>query len=152
MKNAEWLASELFERSGVHVTWHAGELSAVPCGRWCIGIRMVDRAPASLAPGALAAARPYGSAGSSIGVYDDRVQQLLNDRPGLSSVLLAYIFAHELAHVMTGYADHSDSGIMKAQWSKVDHAAMPASTGLASRTEIRNGSASDWLLGLQPGR
>jgi len=87
---------------------------------------MVDHAPVPLGPDALASARPYGSSGSLISVYLDRVQRLLNRRPGLSNVLLAYIFAHELAHLMLGCDYHSDSGILKAQWSNADFAAMRA--------------------------
>ena len=35
----------------------------------------------------------------------------------LRNSLLAYVLAHELAHVMQGLDHHSASGIMKANWS-----------------------------------
>jgi hypothetical protein len=127
LRYSELMVSEIFARSDVRVTWHAGELPAVPSiGRRRIGIRMVDRAPVLLVRGALASARPYGSSGSLISVYSDRVHQLLDRLPSLSNGALAYIFAHELAHVMLGYDYHSNSGILKAQWSSVDYAAMRA--------------------------
>jgi hypothetical protein len=85
---------------------------------------MVSHAPASVTPGALASALPYSSSGSLISVYQDRVQQLLNRLPGLSRVLLAYVFVHEMAHVMQGNNYHSDSGILRAQWSNADYATM----------------------------
>jgi len=79
LRYSELMASEIFARSDVRVTWHAGDLPAVPSiGRRCIGIRMVDHAPVLLVRGALASARPYGSSGSLISVYVDRVQQLKN--------------------------------------------------------------------------
>jgi hypothetical protein len=122
---SERLASEIFGGIDVRVAWHAGELPAIAyAGRFAIGIRLMDRAPVSLTSHALASARPYSSSGSLISVYEDRGQQLLNSLASLSRVLLAYVFAHELAHVMEG-ADHdSDSGVMKANWSNADHAAM----------------------------
>lgn len=97
--STEGYASELFGRIGVQVRWHAGELPVVPCaGRRCVGIRMVEYAPVSVSPHVLASARPFAS-GSFISVYEDRVKRLLNGFPGLSEVLLAYVFVHELAHV-----------------------------------------------------
>jgi hypothetical protein len=127
LRSSELIASEIFARSDVRVIWHTGELpDAPPIGRRCIGIRMVEHAPILLGRGALASARPYGSSGSLISVYADRVQQLLDRLPSLSNGLLAYIFAHELAHVMLGYNYHSASGILKAQWSSADYAAMRA--------------------------
>src|SRR5262249_31389896 len=101
LKSAETTASEALERSGGRVNWHAGELPAATCDqRRCFGIRMVERVPDTLAPGVLASARPFDSAGSVIRVYADRVRHRLDEVSGLSNVLLGYIFAHELAHVM----------------------------------------------------
>jgi hypothetical protein len=139
------LASEIFGRIGVHVNWHLGEMPAVPrAGLRCTGIRFVEHAPISATPGALASARPYGSAGSLISVYGDRVHALTARIPSLSDALLAYIFAHELAHVMMGSDYHSGAGVLKAQWSYADYAAMV--TRRLSFTDgdsdrIRNGMA-----------
>jgi hypothetical protein len=122
MGRAEAVASEVFTKLDVRVTWHEGELPATPCvGRRCIGIRMVPSAPASCSPGVLAYARPFGSSGSSITVYEDRLHHLLHGFSGLSNVLLGYVFAHELAHVMLGYDYHSASGVLKAQWKYADY-------------------------------
>jgi hypothetical protein len=124
---AEMLASHLFAGIDVGVTWHAGELPRIRnSGRLAAGIRMVKHAPASATPHALASAQPYGSSGALISVYEDRVERLLNNLPSLSHELLAYVFVHELAHVIQGNDYHSDSGIMKAQWSNEDYAAMRA--------------------------
>jgi len=121
----ERLASEIFGRIDVHVNWHSGELPAVPCaGKVCTGIRLVELAPVSATAGGLASARPYGSSGSLISVYGDRVHALTTDLPSLLDALLAYIFAHELAHVMARSDYHSDTGVLKAQWSHADYAAM----------------------------
>lgn len=125
MRNAKALVSRIFGRIDVSVIWHTGESPAVlNAGRRAIGIRLVERAPHSVAPRALASARPFGSSGSLITVYEDRVQSLVTHFPSLSHVLLGYIFAHELAHMMQGIDDHSDSGILKAHWSNADFSAM----------------------------
>ena len=41
-------------------------------------------------------------------------------------MLLAYIFAHEIAHALQGVGRHSKSGIMKAEWTIDDYRAMLA--------------------------
>jgi len=41
-------------------------------------------------------------------------------------MLLAYIFADEIAHALQGVGRHSKSGIMKAEWTIDDYRAMLA--------------------------
>jgi hypothetical protein len=95
LEYAEVLASQMFDRSDVRVTWHAGRLPKVPCrGRFCIGIDMLDCAPASVSRGALASALPYGTSGSLIEVYGDRVQ-LLGGKILLSTCRLSFSFSAE---------------------------------------------------------
>lgn len=121
----EKLASELFGRIGVHVNWHLGNLPAAPCiAQRCTGIRLLEHAPVSASPGGLASARPYGSYGTLISVYADRIHALTTSLPSLSDALLAYIFAHEMAHVLMASDYHSDVGVLKAQWSYADYAQM----------------------------
>lgn len=35
-------------------------------------------------------------------------------------IVLAYVMAHEIAHVLQGVYHHSDSGLMKAHWKGSD--------------------------------
>jgi hypothetical protein len=65
-------------------------------------------------PGALAYAQPFAG---RILVFCDRVRK---SSPSMQSHLLAYVLAHEIAHVLQGTARHSDSGIMKAHWNDYD--------------------------------
>jgi hypothetical protein len=63
------------------------------------------------------------SSGTEIEVYKDRLQRLFDNHRHLAGVAGAgagYVLAHELAHVMQGVARHSESGILKAQWSNND--------------------------------
>jgi hypothetical protein len=115
------LASAIYKKIGVHLSWHSGEL---PAGQAAFAIRTVEHAPESATSEALASARLVGSSGAEITVYEDRVRRLLAEHQGLAGVAAAYVLAHELAHVMQGVARHSESGILKAQWSRDDYKEM----------------------------
>src|SRR5580692_9280860 len=126
LKPGKVLASGIFEKIGVHVNWRTGELSATrgDAGnetlRKAFGIRTLEHAPESATPGALASARIVGAAGTEITVYKDRVLRFLDNHSNLAGVGAGYVLAHELAHVMQGVGRHSESGILKAQWSNAD--------------------------------
>ena len=87
-------------------------------------IRTVEHPLESATSGALASARIVGSTGTEIVVYKDRLQSFLADHESLVGAAAGYVLAHELAHVMQGVARHSESGIMKANWSRDDRKAM----------------------------
>ena len=72
-----------------------------------------------LLPGALAYALPYE--GVHIRVFYDRVERVV---PGLTAVVLAHVLVHETTHILEGIYRHSDSGVMKAAWTKQDHLQM----------------------------
>jgi hypothetical protein len=120
------LASGIFEKIGVHLNWRTGELTDTrgDAGnetlRKAFGIRTLEQAPESATPGALASARIVGAAGTEITVYKDRVLRFLDNHSNLAGVGAGYVLAHELAHVMQGVGRHSESGILKAQWSNND--------------------------------
>jgi hypothetical protein len=115
------LASGLFEKIGVHLKWHTGER---PGGQTGFGIRTTACAPASVNPGALASARLLEGAGGDITIYADRILPLPTQFHILPDVVAGYVMAHELAHVMQGVARHSESGILKAQWSRENYTDM----------------------------
>jgi hypothetical protein len=115
------LADTIFKKIGVRLSWHTGEPRA---SQGAIGIRAVKRAPNSASWDALASAQLLGSSGAEITVYEDRVRRVLDEHRNLAEVATGYLLAHELAHVMQGVARHSESGILKAQWSSDDWNAM----------------------------
>lgn len=121
------LASHMFAKIGVRLKWHWAELPAVRSARLdgsfpvVFGIRMVERAPQSATSRALASAHLVGSSAAEITVYSDRLGQFLADHPTLRDAAASYVLTHELAHVMQGVARHSDTGILKAEWSKLDY-------------------------------
>jgi hypothetical protein len=67
----------------------------------------------------LANTTPYRGMGSTIHVYLDRIVTA-GPLPATGTVL-AYVFAHEITHLVEGIDRHSDSGILKAFWSKEDY-------------------------------
>jgi hypothetical protein len=71
-----------------------------------------------LLPGALAFCQP--AARDDIRVLYDRVQAMVS--PAHEPHLLAYVLAHEIAHILEGTGRHSATGIMKAQWTQDDYA------------------------------
>jgi len=114
------LASGIFEKIGVHVNWRTGRLGDNATPRRAFGIRTLEHAPESATPVALASARIVDSSGTEIMIYEDRVLSFLSRHNDLAGAGAGYVLAHELAHVMQGVGRHSESGILKAQWSNRD--------------------------------
>jgi hypothetical protein len=115
------IASGIFKKIGVRINWHEGKL---PAGQSAFGIRTVEHAPQSATSEALAASQLSGASGVEITVYKDRVRRFLEDHPSLAGAAAGYVLAHELAHAMQGVARHSESGILKAHWSREDFTEM----------------------------
>jgi hypothetical protein len=113
--DAKKLANRMFAAAGVHIDWCTG------C-RHRAGVIVIEIIPPDagrLATNWLAYALPYE--GSRIALDFDRIKH--NDRV-LQSRLLAHVLVHEITHILQGTSRHSDSGIMKANWTKADFAAM----------------------------
>jgi serine/threonine protein kinase/Tol biopolymer transport system component len=114
------LVSSIYERLGVHLVWHTGDLP-IGSSHPAFSIRTADHPLDSATPEALASTRIVGSAGTEIVVYKDRLQRLIAGHPTIANAAAAYVLAHELAHAMQGVARHSEGGIMKAHWVEQDY-------------------------------
>jgi hypothetical protein len=117
---AKSLAGQMFAEIGISVEWGKGR----PAGHTPqppIFIELVTGTPAKFMPGALAYAMPYD--GAPIRVFYDRIEE----KPGRSRVL-AHVMVHELTHVLQRICRHSDTGIMKAQWTLWDFQEMSFKT------------------------
>ena len=112
---AENTASQIFAQAGVHIKWQLGEPRRgeqyMP-----IVIDLSSNTPKTLAPGALACAQVYE--GVHIRVFWDRVQNTVRGANPLGTFLLAHVIAHEIAHVLERVDRHSETGLMKASWTK----------------------------------
>jgi hypothetical protein len=137
----------IFSQIGITLNWRAGMRVQPAANRPAVAIGW-SRAPASVAPGALAAAHPFGN---SITLYEDRLTEFLKKYRDAESIPFAYILAHEMAHVFEGIDRHSASGILKDQWSIADYCKMRS--GKLTFTDedielIRRGLAG-WVAGPQ---
>jgi len=108
----EMMTSKIFSAIGVKLDWRNGSCPAAPNA---IKIAFAMQAPAGFSPGALAYARPYE--GIHIVVFYDRVRRM---HPSRIDQFMAYVLAHEIAHILEGVSRHSTKGIMKANWDGLD--------------------------------
>ena len=128
LNRAEQIAAEVFTTIGVPLTFRLGAL-AKPAAEssFLIELQLDSRVPAQFHPGALAYASPFGNAGTRIHIFCDRVRASWPD--GGMGILLGYVLAHEIAHVLQGVSRHSEEGVMKARWQQSDYQQMR--TGLS---------------------
>jgi hypothetical protein len=112
---AEELASSMFVAIGVKINWRNGEPST--SSQSALAIKLSRNTPIAEKPGALAYAMPRE--GVHIVVFWDRMEVGL-----IPAEMLAHVMAHEIAHILEGVSRHSESGIMRAQWTEDDHKLM----------------------------
>jgi hypothetical protein len=150
---AQERARKAFAEVGVRIEWHTGRPpSTQPERDLAIVVRLAELTPADYLPGALAFARVYE--GVHITVFWDRIESQPRFAPPV--VVLAHVLVHEITHILQGVDRHSESGVMKSQWTAEDHRAMvskplPFSSldveliqrGLDSRTDARARAASN---------
>jgi hypothetical protein len=121
LSQAQDVAARIFEEAGVRVNWRTGRPSGLQSKREpAIMVSLAERTPADYLPGALAAARVFE--GVHITVFWDRIESRSRWAP--TSVVLAHVLVHEITHILQGVERHSESGIMKAQWTIDDYRAM----------------------------
>ncbi len=112
---AKSVASVILASSGVNIQWH----DPSQCPGQAIVVTLATDEPASLRPGLLAYALPFD--GKHIVVFYDRVKnERVKNRPGYAQAVLGHVIAHEVTHILQGAIWHSETGIMKAQWSRKD--------------------------------
>jgi hypothetical protein len=111
------LANKMFATIGIRLDWRGGEPPRTSATR-PIGIELATDTPTNLLPGALGCAMPYE--GVHIRVFYDRIRSDAAPR----SALLAHVLVHEIAHILQGTDQHSNSGVMKAVWTHQDHVQM----------------------------
>lgn len=118
---AQEVADRIFAEVDVRINWRTGHLSGVQSKRVpAILVSLVERTPADYLPGALAEARLFE--GVHITVFWDRIESRSRWAP--TSVVLAHVLVHEITHILQGVDRHSESGLMKAQWTIDDYRAM----------------------------
>ena len=120
LQNAEALASVMFAKIGVRLDWpnHYDTCRHQP---GVIIVTLSHDTPGNLLPDAWAYAFPFE--GIHAVVFFDRLTRrwgpLVTARP-----IMAHVLVHEIAHVLEGVQQHSEAGIMKAQWNSTDYRRM----------------------------
>jgi hypothetical protein len=110
------IASRILLQAGVIVRWRCG--ASEP--RRSIEIQFADHLETGIGREALAFALPYARAGVNIYVLSDRVKLFFDRDPSISGRILGHVLAHEIGHILSGVAAHSDKGLMRAHWSQED--------------------------------
>lgn len=116
MVDAKLITSKIFATAGVNVNWSKWDR----CPADSLYISLQQDARPSDHPRALAYALPYE--GTHIVLFWDRITNTAG--PIALPFLLAHVLVHEITHILQGVDHHSDSGVMKAEYSAADIAGM----------------------------
>jgi hypothetical protein len=140
IQRAKLVASEILAKAAVKIIWQFGsptethDPAPAPCGdsnRAPVSISVDFNRPRGLALRSietLAYTFPYAKGGPRIHVLYDHMSPTYRNSPRLSGVLLGYILAHEITHVLQRIDRHSNSGVMKARWTVSDYGSMENAT------------------------
>jgi hypothetical protein len=111
MVQAEGLASKMFATAGVTIQWRGMKA----CPPDAIRVSISEATPESDHPDAYAFALPYE--GTHIVLFWDRIA-----RSGHRCLpyLAAHVLVHEVTHILQGISRHSETGLMKATFTKKD--------------------------------
>jgi hypothetical protein len=121
MYQAQERAARAFAEVGVRIDWRTGRPSGTqPEREPAIVIHLAENTPADYLPGALAFAKVYE--GVHITVFWDRIECQRRFAPPV--VVLAHVLIHEITHILQGVDRHSESGVMKSQWTAEEQHAM----------------------------
>ncbi len=119
LRRSELVAGRIFAGIGLTVRWRSGRPKTSMAGREAeaLAIRLEAGIPGGPHTDALAFTAPeQGGVVVHILYYNVRAAH----RPDLVHVLLGYLLAHEMGHVLEGMDRHSESGVMKAFWTPED--------------------------------
>ena len=137
LADAEWQAATIYEHAGIAITWldcplSRGSAALFPACRVQIGttklaVRFLRQAPASKPTRyehayGLAIMPEDGSVAEIANVFTEEAGQLTDQFDATSGanlrsgVLLGFVVAHELGHLLLGSRSHSAFGIMRAKW------------------------------------
>ena len=109
---ARGIASKMFAAAGVSIDWRGGN----NCPADGIRISLSQFSRASDHPSAYAYALPYE--GTHIVLFWDRIEQAAEPRS--RPHLVAHVLAHEITHILEGTCRHSDTGVLKAVFTRSD--------------------------------
>jgi hypothetical protein len=131
LQRAQSVASQILASTNVRLKWLSGSPSetknaaAGACAPPVIKVDFSsDRRLALSSSETLAFTFPYAKGGPRIHVLYDHMAPTYRNSPRLSGILLGYILAHEITHVLQRIDRHSNSGVMKARWTTFEYSNM----------------------------
>ena len=84
-------------------------------------MRFVRGGSSDIRHNALGFSLPAARYGAHVTIYYDRAEKVSLVVPARLHKILGNVLAHEIGHVLLGSGGHSDSGIMKAVWTRADY-------------------------------
>jgi hypothetical protein len=123
-------AAALLAPADVRIEWrHGGPKSGDPDSLRPILVHIMSDIPEGHSPGALAFAQAFE--GIHMTVLYNRVLKIETPH-----VVLGYVLAHEVTHLLEGISRHSATGVMKAHWGWAEYSAMRRGTFVLSNEDI----------------
>jgi hypothetical protein len=122
---AEDTARRILADADVTLVFRSGSAAKAKPTETAIELQMEGRVADNFHPGAFAIAAPYSDSGTRIRVFCDRVIRYTPDAG--TGIILGYVLAHEIGHVLEGVVRHSEGGVMKAHWENADYRRMKSS-------------------------
>jgi len=119
LSQASVLAADMFAGVGVRIYWRAGQPAEPQLLReGAIAVRLTLDTPKEIKPSVGAFADT--TSGVHITVLCQHLTWALA-KPDFAPLLLAHVLVHEITHIVEGIAKHSETGIMKADWTPDDY-------------------------------
>ena len=110
-------ASRVFAKIGTTVRFHNSRTNKKAGAGLELDMYIGMGAPAGMNSAALALSHPFRQDGR-IEVFYSRIQEY---KPvECRDVVIAYILAHEITHVLEGMQHHAPTGVMKEKWDRAD--------------------------------
>jgi hypothetical protein len=123
------LADRMLATAGVRVAWRLGKPNPNAADGLVIGVRFIGANKYSdYQSGALARAYVFGGGVRNITVLHHRVRATAAAAGVEDYRLTAHVLVHEIGHVLQRIDRHSDSGVMKTQWTHADYEVMARKT------------------------
>jgi hypothetical protein len=127
LAKAQQVATKVFAEIGVPIRWRDRRSQKDYKGMASVTVSILLKAEVTRGfwPGALALTAPDNDGHPVVNIFYSRVVAA-SYRADLTPVVLGYVLAHEMAHVLQGHGRHSDTGIMKVKWGPEDYRKMYA--------------------------
>ena len=126
LSRARTIAGDMFGSVGLQVKWRQGTRPDSELRREkAIAVQLTLETPSGFR--ATTGAFTVPAEGVHITILYNRLAWS-SAKPGLTSALLAHVLVHEITHILEGVARHSETGVMKANWTSSDYYEMQTKT------------------------